>query len=93
MIAGCVLILAAAVLDAAHWIGRVVHSPTAAVLPAAMYLLAAAVGLLFGAAVAGVGLAPDRFHENPPPGESETRWRWHSTPPGRRCSTASSSPT
>jgi hypothetical protein len=70
MIAGCLLILAGAVLYAAHWLGRVIQHPTTAGSPDAMYLLAAAVGLgLFGAAFAGVGLTTDRYHENPPGGK------------------------
>lgn len=64
MIAGCLLILAGAVLYAAHWLGRVIHQPTTVGSPDAAYLLGAAVLLgLVGVAVAGVGLVTDRLHK------------------------------
>ncbi len=65
MIAGSILVLAAAVLGAAYWLGRVIHSPTVVGSPDAMYLLAAAGFLaLFGGAVAAVGLVADRAHHD-----------------------------
>ncbi len=55
LIAGCILVLAGTVLYAAHWLGRVIHTPTAAGEPEATYLLVAAAALgLAGGAVAGL---------------------------------------
>ncbi len=61
MIAGSVLVLAAAVLTAAYWIGRVIQNPTTVGSPEAMYLVAATGFLaLFGGAVVAVGVVSDR---------------------------------
>ena len=60
-IAGCILILAGAVLASAYWLGQVIHNSAVVGSPEGMYLLAAAGFLaLFGAAVAVVGLFSDR---------------------------------
>ena len=57
MIAGSILVLAAAVLFAAHWLGQVVHNSTVVGSPEATYLLAAGTFLgLFGAATVATGL-------------------------------------
>lgn len=57
MIAGSILVLAGAVLYAAHWLGRAAHTPSASGSPEAWYLAATAftVGLV-GAAVAALDL-------------------------------------
>lgn len=55
LIAGCILILAGAVLYAAHWLGRVIHTPTTVGEPEATVLLVAAAALgLAGGTVAAL---------------------------------------
>ena len=64
MIAGSVLVLAGAVLYAAHWLGRVIQHPVTAGAPDGWYLAAGAAFLgLFGGAVAAMGAVTDRFHD------------------------------
>jgi hypothetical protein len=64
MIAGSVLVLAGAVLYAAHWLGRVIHNPVTAGAPDGWYLAAGAAVLgLIGGAVAAVGALADTFHD------------------------------
>jgi hypothetical protein len=61
MIAGSILILAAAVLVSAYWLGRVMHNSVVVGSPESIYLIAAAGFLaLFGGSVAAIGLVSDR---------------------------------
>ena len=67
MIAGSILVLAGAVLYAAHWLGRVIQNPVTAGAPDGWYLAAGAAFLgLFGGSVAAIGALTDRFSERGP---------------------------
>lgn len=70
MIAGSILILAASVLFAAHWIGQVMHNSTVVGNPEAMYVLAAAAFLaMFGGTIATLELVSERERPDPPRGK------------------------
>jgi hypothetical protein len=63
-VAGSILVLAAAVLFAAYWLGRVAHNSTVVGSPEAMYLpTAAAVLAVFGGAFV-IGLIPVQNHSD-----------------------------
>ncbi|HVL13537.1 MAG TPA: hypothetical protein VM529_13300 [Gemmata sp.] len=64
MIAGSILILAAAVLASAYWLGQVLHNSVVVGSPEALYLLAAATFLgLFGGALVATGAVTDRARD------------------------------